>query len=95
MLGAGIYLAYAPFNGLLFERFMACTGSIGTAGFLIYVADASGYAGSVAPLLVKSLLDLSLDWSGCLAVARIASFLTGMGVMIFAFQYFRKRFTTR
>ncbi|WP_343685487.1 DUF5690 family protein [Asticcacaulis sp.] len=54
VLGAGIYLAYTPFNGLLFERFMACTGSVGTAGFLIYVADASGYVGSVVLLLVKN-----------------------------------------
>jgi len=42
-LGAGLYLGYTPFNALLFDRFIAASGRTGTAGFLIYVADACGY----------------------------------------------------
>lgn len=95
VLGAGIYLAYTPFNGLLFDRFIACTGSVGTAGFLIYVADASGYAGSVALLLLKNLSDLSLDWVGFLAAVSIVTALIGMGIMIFALRYFRTAFVKR
>lgn len=53
--GAGLYLAYTPFNAMLFDRMIAVTGSIGNAGFLIYIADASGYAGSVALLVWRSL----------------------------------------
>ena len=41
-VGAGLYLAYTPFNALLFDRLMAATAFSGNAGFLIYVADASG-----------------------------------------------------
>jgi hypothetical protein len=52
--GAGIYMAYTPFNGMLFDRLIAATGQVGTAGFLIYVADSCGYVGSVSLLLVKS-----------------------------------------
>ena len=52
-LGAGLYLAYTPFNALLFDRFIAASGRVGTAGFLIYVADASGYASSVALLVFR------------------------------------------
>jgi hypothetical protein len=38
---------------------VAATGRAGTAGFLIYVADANGYAGSVALLLIKNFAALS------------------------------------
>jgi hypothetical protein len=60
--GAGLYLGYAPFNAMLFDRMIAAIGKAGNAGFLIYVADASGYAGSVALLLFRSLGTPKLDW---------------------------------
>lgn len=60
--GAGLYLAYTPFNAMLFDRMIAYTGTIATAGFLIYVADASGYLGSAALLLVKNFGAIDLPW---------------------------------
>jgi len=62
-VGAGLYLAYTPFNALLFDRMIAATGSPGNAGFLIYVADACGYVGSVALLLVRNFAHVSLRWA--------------------------------
>ena len=62
-LGFGLYLAYTPFNGMLFDRLVAATGEAATAGFLIYVADASGYAGSVALVLVQNFAGLHLRWA--------------------------------
>lgn len=60
--GLGLYLGYTPFNAMLFDRLIAATRTVGTAGFLIYVADASGYAGSVALTLVRNLPGVRLDW---------------------------------
>ncbi len=60
--GAGLYLAYTPFNAMLFDRLIAATRQVGTAGFLIYVADAAGYAGSVALVLFRNLFDGHLPW---------------------------------
>ena len=37
-------------------------GRAATAGFLIYVADASGYVGSVALLLYKNFGQPALSW---------------------------------
>ncbi|MBP6877562.1 MAG: hypothetical protein KBC34_06045 [Phenylobacterium sp.] len=90
-LGAGVYLAYTPFNGVLFDRFMAYAGSAGTAGFLIYVADASGYAGSLLMLLAKSLGGVDLDWAPFLAVASAAVGVAGLACLVFAWRYFRGR----
>ncbi len=78
-LGGGLYLAYTPYNGLLFDRLVAATGKVGTAGFLIYVADSSGYAGSVALLLVKNLTALNLPWVPFLM---ISSLITGVGGLV-------------
>ena len=47
LTGLGSYLAYVPFNTILFERLMAYTRFAGTAVFAIYLADAAGYTGSI------------------------------------------------
>ncbi|WP_159979695.1 MULTISPECIES: DUF5690 family protein [unclassified Novosphingobium] len=62
LTGAGLYLAYTPFNAMLFDRMIAALGRAGNAGFLIYVADSSGYAGSVALLLYRSLGAPAMNW---------------------------------
>jgi hypothetical protein len=50
LTGIGIYLAYAPFSAVLFDRMVALSRSPGNAGFLIYLADSFGYGGSVGLL---------------------------------------------
>lgn len=60
--GLGLYLGYTPFNAMLFDRLVAATRTTGTAGFLIYVADASGYAGSVLLTLLRNMPGVTLDW---------------------------------
>lgn len=47
---------------MLFDRLIAYSGTVATAGFLIYVADATGYIGSVALLLFKNFGSLDLAW---------------------------------
>jgi hypothetical protein len=76
--GAGIYMAYTPFNGMLFDRLIAATGQVGTAGFLIYVADSCGYVGSVSLLLARYFAKLELDWSGFLAGAAYGTSVIGV-----------------
>lgn len=49
----GVYAAYVPFGSMLFDRMIPALGVIGTAGFMIYVADAWGYLGTVVVLLYK------------------------------------------
>lgn len=61
-VGLGLYVGYVPFNSVLFDRLIAAVGSVATAGFLIYVADAFGYLGSVGLLLTKSFAKPELSW---------------------------------
>ena len=73
--GLGLYLGYVPFNCVLFDRLVAATGSVATAGFLIYVADAAGYVGSVGLLLYKSLGSPTMPWVDFLELFAIGSSL--------------------
>jgi hypothetical protein len=60
--GLGLYLGYTPFNAMLFDRLVAASRRAGTAGFLIYVADASGYGGSVLLTLLRNMPGVTMDW---------------------------------
>jgi hypothetical protein len=55
MLGMGLYLGYVPFNSILFDRMIATFKYVSTVGFLIYLADAFGYLGSIGVLLVQRI----------------------------------------
>ena len=76
--GAGLYLAYTPFNAMLFDRLIAYSGTVATAGFLIYVADASGYVGSVILLLVRNFAAVDLPWLRFFVGAAYATSLAGL-----------------
>ena len=69
LTGAGLYFAYTPFNAMLFDRLIALFRRPGNAGFLIYVADAAGYVGSVVLLLYRSIAVPHTDWVAFLEVA--------------------------
>jgi hypothetical protein len=53
--GTGVYLAYVPYGSILFDRLIASTRTVGTAVFVINVADSIGYAGSIGVMLTKDL----------------------------------------
>lgn len=90
-LGAGLYLSYTPFNALLFDRFIAASGRTGTAGFLIYVADACGYASSVVLLVFRNFVGMQLSWVEFLEVVSYIVAVAGLALIIVASAYFQRR----
>src|SRR6201996_4435116 len=66
---AGLYLGYVPYNCFYFERMLAAYRVPGNVGFLIYIADAFGYLGTVVVLLVKEFVRIKYTW---------VDFFTGM-----------------
>lgn len=91
LVGLGLYIAYVPFNCILFDRMIAAFKTKGNAGFLIYIADAFGYLGSVLVLLFKDFAAPELSWLDFFT--NISYFLTlGCSVSIlFAIYYFRNK----
>jgi hypothetical protein len=70
LLGVGGYLAYVPVGSMLFDRLIAATRFTGTAVFAIYLADATGYFGSICVQVGKDFLPLSrLEFIEMFAVA--------------------------
>tara|TARA_B100001248_G_scaffold262696_1_gene261029 strand:+ start:772 stop:2064 length:1293 start_codon:yes stop_codon:yes gene_type:complete len=61
-IGLGLYLAYVPYGCVLFDRLIAATKFIGTAGFMIYLTDAFGYLGSVFLMFYKNFGQPNLSW---------------------------------
>jgi Family of unknown function (DUF5690) len=89
--GAGLYMAYTPFNAMLFDRMVAMSGRLGTAGFLIYVADASGYFGSSGLLLWRNFGLPSLDWLEVFVKSCYVVSIVGMAFTALAAVYFARR----
>ena len=75
LIGLGLYAAYVPYGCILFDRLIAMVGALATAGFLIYVADAFGYLGSVVLMLYKDFGGPDLSW---LAFFTTASYVTSV-----------------
>lgn len=88
MLGMGLYLGYVPFNSILFDRMIATFKYVSTVGFLIYLADAFGYLGSVGVLLYKELGQPNLSWLEFFIHAGYAMAGLGSILMLASILYF-------
>jgi hypothetical protein len=91
LAGAGLYMAYTPFNAMLFDRLIAYGGQVATAGFLIYVADASGYLGSVTLLLWRNFGGFHLNWLQFFTLSAYATSLVGAVLTALAAVYFSRK----
>ncbi|WP_206022536.1 DUF5690 family protein [Pseudoflavitalea sp. G-6-1-2] len=92
LTGLGLYMAYIPFNCIFFERLIATFKIAGNVGFLIYLADAYGYLGSVSVMLGKSFLDLKLNWSGFFSHGVILLSVIGIAGTVASLYYFNNKF---
>ena len=63
LAGLGLYLGYVPYNAIFFERMIASFKYKSNVGFIMYVADAMGYLGSISILLVKELVRPGVSWA--------------------------------
>ena len=92
LVGTGLYLSYVPFNCLYFERMIASYNMAGNVGFIMYIADAFGYLGSVLVLFIKQFIGLRLSWTNFFIDIILSICLFGIGGTILAAIYFRKKY---
>lgn len=90
-IGLGLYLSYVPFGCVLFDRMLAATGTVGTAVFLIYLADASGYAGSVGLVLYKEFGHADMSKLAFLRASGYVVSVVAMAGFAYSAWYFRGR----
>lgn len=92
LTGIGLYMGYVPFNCMLFERLIASFKYVSTAGFIIYVADAFGYLGSDAILIIKNFGHVSLSWSEFFINLVIIISISGMVLTALSSVYFQRKY---
>jgi hypothetical protein len=95
LAGSGLYVAYNPINAILFDRLVAVSGRVANAGFLIYVADSSGYMGSVALLLWRNFGQASLNWLQFFTFGAYVTAVVGAAATVLAAAYFYVRAADR
>jgi hypothetical protein len=92
--GAGMYVVYTPFNAMLFDRMVAVSGRVATAGFLIYVADSAGYAGSCVLLLWRNFGLTHVEWLTVFRYTIYTTSIVGVVLVTLSLIYFNGRART-
>ena len=94
-VGFGLYLAYILFQSLIFERLIAAFKEVGNVGFLMYVADAFGYLGSVGIMFLKNFGAKTMAWSAFFIQASYVVSLSGIFLIFISFVYFYQKYEYR
>ncbi|MBU6324445.1 MAG: hypothetical protein KJS92_03070 [Bacteroidetes bacterium] len=84
MVGLGCYVGYILLNISLFDRVISISGYNANAGFLLYIADAWGYLGSVGITVSRYLLPGPDSWTQWLGYITMASSIVGLMAFIMA-----------
>ena len=64
----------------------------GNVGFIMYIADAFGYLGSVLVLFIKQFFGLQVSWTSFFITAVIAISTVGIAGTILAAVYFKRKY---
>ena len=90
IVGFSMYLPYIAYHTLFFERWIAYFKIKCNIGFLMYVADAAGYLGSILVLLFKNFNNINYGWVTFLVYS---AFFTSSIIIVLAitnYSYFKK-----
>lgn len=90
--GFGLYLGYVPFNCVLFERLIAAFRITGTVGFVMYLADAFGYLGSVGVLFYKEFAQPDVSWIDFFITTTAIVSVCGVVLSAISIFYFDRKF---
>lgn len=86
--GGGLYLAYVPFQVVIYEKLIAWLDIQGNAGFLMYLSDSTGYLFTVIILIGTKFISWEIDWLNfIIQIAYITGFI-GLTKLLFSFFYF-------
>lgn len=92
MAGLGLYMAYVPYNCIYFERMIAAFRYAGNVGFVMYIADATGYLGTVSMLLIRQFTSLNVSWLHFFSNSLVVVSVAGMISVLLSLFYFRRKY---
>ncbi|MBE9586459.1 hypothetical protein IM792_18545 [Mucilaginibacter sp. JRF] len=88
LAGLGLYAGYVPYNAIFFERMIASFNYKSNVGFIMYIADAIGYLGSISVLLVKELGNSDISWDAFFVNGLLIMAVIGAGAATLSLIYF-------
>lgn len=91
LTGIGLYIPYVVVHTTVFERLLAVTREKGNLGFLMYVADSSGYLGYVAIIFGKGALARQQNFLAFFEKAAWVSIGISLVCLVGSWWYFRHR----
>ncbi len=91
LTGFGLYVPYVVFHTTLFERLIAVFREKSNIGFLIYLADATGYLGYIGVMLFRQFGKEPLDHLSLFTGTSITLACISFVLMIGALFYFRRQ----
>jgi len=92
LVGLGLYMVYIPFNAIFFDRLISTFKYASNVGFLIYIADAFGYVGSIGVLLSKEIFRIQLNWVTFFSSSVMILSVIGIGLTIYSLYYFSRKY---
>jgi ABC-type transport system involved in multi-copper enzyme maturation permease subunit len=92
LVGTGVYMAYIPFNSLLFDRLIATFKHAGNVGFLMYLVDSFGYLGSSMVMVFKQFGGMGeISWLNFYITSILIFLSLSMVLMTGSFIYFQRK----
>lgn len=92
LVGTGVYMAYIPFNSLLFDRLIATFKHAGNVGFLMYLVDSFGYFGSSMVMVFKQFGGMGeISWLNFYISAILIFLSLSLILMTGSFIYFQRK----
>lgn len=88
LIGTGLYMGYVPFNSIFFDRMIATFHYVGTVAFIMYVADAFGYVGSVGVLFFKEFLAGDMSYLELFVAGGYVLSVAGTALVFSSMAYF-------
>lgn len=92
LVGLGLYMVYIPFNAIFFDRLISTFKYASNVGFLIYIADAFGYVGSIGVLLSKEIFKVKLNWVTFFSSSVMILSLVGVVLTFYSLYYFSRKY---
>lgn len=92
LVGLGLYMVYIPFNAIFFDRLISTFKYVSNVGFLIYIADAFGYVGSIGVLLSKEIFKVKLNWVTFFSSSVMILSVVGVLLTFYSLYYFSRKY---
>lgn len=92
LVGLGLYMVYIPFNAIFFDRLISTFKYASNVGFLIYIADAFGYVGSIGVLLSKEIFRIQLNWVTFFSSSVMILSVIGVALTLYSLYYFSRKY---